>query len=98
MYYHIANHNNDSINSSVFSRPITGYYMYMNTTNVTAGLRFNLTTVYLNQLASGPYKLTFWYHMYGVHIGTLNVYGINAAGMRSDAKRSMSGGSLGESP
>ena len=44
----------------------------------------------------GPYKLSFWYHMYGSNIGMLNVYSINNENILSDVKWSVSGPQLSE--
>ena len=51
---------------------VLGYYMFIETSSP----RKNGDTASLISptIASGPKCFTFWYHMYGPHIDTLNIY------------------------
>ncbi|XP_031666604.1 MAM and LDL-receptor class A domain-containing protein 2 [Oncorhynchus kisutch] len=61
-----------------------GYYLYVDSSVGQWGDRSMLVSEIL-QADSRGYCLTFWFHMYGPHIGTLNLY-------RNDRKQHASGG------
>ncbi|XP_019614634.1 PREDICTED: flocculation protein FLO11-like [Branchiostoma belcheri] len=54
-----------------------GHYMYFEASDLTSGVIVRLLSPAVPIISSAPsntgYCLTFWYHMYGLHIGTLNV-------------------------
>ena len=50
----------------------TGYYMYVEASTKAEGHNAILLSPRYHGL--GPYCVEFYYHMYGHHIGTLNVY------------------------
>ncbi|XP_019616525.1 PREDICTED: MAM and LDL-receptor class A domain-containing protein 1-like [Branchiostoma belcheri] len=56
---------------------VQGHYMYFEASNIDPGVTARLLSPTLPVIPSSSshtsYCLTFWYHMYGLHIGTLNV-------------------------
>lgn len=50
-----------------------GYYMYIEATRKSAGEKARLLSPKAS-VVDGDSCVTFWYHMYGVNIGQLNVY------------------------
>ena len=72
---------------------LLGYYMYMEASFIPPGTLFQLQTTDLYQtLGAGPYTMSFWYHMYGMHMGNLNIYGI--AGTQKTRLLTIPGGNL----
>ncbi|XP_021371353.1 MAM and LDL-receptor class A domain-containing protein 1-like, partial [Mizuhopecten yessoensis] len=49
-----------------------GYYIFTESSNRHANQRALLQSILVSQ--TGPHCLTFWYHLYGSNIGTLNLY------------------------
>ncbi|XP_071130569.1 uncharacterized protein [Mytilus edulis] len=49
-----------------------GHYIYLEGKEIQNGVKSNLTNITINFVDA--VCLTFWYHMYGVGMGTLNVY------------------------
>ena len=69
-----------------------GYYALLEATDNDPGENFNLYTAPLPHFGTGPYKMTFWYYMYGEHMGYLRVYGVDSNQIRSDVKYEVGGG------
>ena len=62
---------------------ILGYYVYIETSAPRhAGDKAVLSTGILQPAANGV-CLTFWYHMFGAHVETLNVYSETTGGNRT---------------
>ncbi|XP_078686317.1 MAM and LDL-receptor class A domain-containing protein 1-like [Branchiostoma floridae x Branchiostoma belcheri] len=51
-----------------------GQYMYTEISNIGDGKKARLSSPLLTTSPTSCYTLSFYYHMYGGHIGTLNVY------------------------
>ena len=57
-----------------FCNPFAGYYLYIETSAPRVrGDKATILTPYLN----GPHCMKFSYHMYGVDIGSLNIFANN---------------------
>ncbi|KAL5006371.1 hypothetical protein ScPMuIL_015177 [Solemya velum] len=52
----------------------TGYYIYMETSQRRRGQKALLTTGLQKPTDSGGVCFSFWYHMFGVNVNTLNIY------------------------
>ena len=61
---------------------LLGYYMYTEVSRIAPGTKFILESQPLSQYGAGPFKLTFWYHLYGHHTGDLNVYVKSQSGLK----------------
>ena len=58
---------------SLLPLPTLGYYVYVETSNTGSNQRGRIMKDYTG-LKQGGSCLTFWYHMFGIHQGTLRVY------------------------
>ena len=54
--------------------PGKGFYIYIEASGRKAGDKADLLTPVLPPTATTGYCFSFWYHMYGPSIGTLNIY------------------------
>lgn len=59
-----------------------GYYIYIEASNNQANATARVVSPRI-QSGAGPKCLQFWYHMYGAHINTLNVYVQDGANLGS---------------
>lgn len=59
---------------------ILGQYMFVEASATTVGQKARLVTGRFQATTGSGYCIKFWYNMYGVNIGTLNVIVKNRAG------------------
>ena len=57
---------------------VSGHYMYIEASDHVNGDYADLDTPTIQ--SSSAYCLTFWYHMYGQHIGSLTVLAVSSSG------------------
>ena len=63
----------------------------MEADNLRIGEEVNIFTPPLPQFRQGQYKMTFWFYMYGRHLGFLRVYGVDVNQIKSDVKFEVGG-------
>ena len=59
-----------------------GSYLYTEASDHSSGTLFQVKSPQLSVHGSGPFKLSFYYHMYGHHIGDLSIYALSYTGSK----------------